>query len=201
MRVIPIKTNPGIYSSKVYLILGNFNVIGDLNTLIDTGSDGYIVNELKNIYTGVGKKTLDQIILTHGHFDHTGGIRSLKEAFNPEILAYNSDRTSIDKFLKNNDTIKCADTWCQIIHAPIHSNDSICIYFPDDDALFTGDLPLDAVSADSSYTQEYLGLLLHISKLKIRTIYPGHGNIINDDIDNKFQRSINIVKKSLNFKE
>lgn len=201
MRVIPIKTNPRKYSSRVYLILGKFNVIGDLNTLIDTGSDGYIINELKNIYTGVGKKTLDQIILTHGHFDHTGGIKFLKEAFDPKVFAFNSDRTKIDRYLKNNDIIKCADTYCQIIHAPIHSNDSVCIYFPDDGALFTGDLLLDAVSQDSSYTQEYLELLLMFSKMNIRAIYPGHGNILNENINAIFQRSINIVKKSLNLIE
>ena len=37
MKIVPLKKRPGTYSCNSYLILGDWNRIEDVNTLIDPG--------------------------------------------------------------------------------------------------------------------------------------------------------------------
>ena len=70
MKVTNLTEGSKIYTSNVYLILGDFNGIDDVNTIIDSGRDSSIFNKITMINTGLGKKQVDQIIITHCHFDH-----------------------------------------------------------------------------------------------------------------------------------
>ena len=74
MKVVPLRSPEPIYSGWSYLLLGEWNRLEDVNTLIDTGTDGSIVDLLPEIYTGVGKRQVDLVLLTHSHFDHAGGV-------------------------------------------------------------------------------------------------------------------------------
>ena len=69
MRVVCLKSNPCQYSCSSYLILGDWNRIEDVNTLVDGGIDEFILEEISKLSTGVGKKGVEQIIHTHGHFE------------------------------------------------------------------------------------------------------------------------------------
>ena len=75
MKVTLLKKNPNIYTCNAYLVRGNWNAISDVNTLIDIGTDSYIYEELQTISTGVGKRRVEQVILTHEHFDHASGLK------------------------------------------------------------------------------------------------------------------------------
>ena len=43
MKIIPLKKNDKIYSCNSYLILGDWNRVEDVNTLIDPGIDGFVL--------------------------------------------------------------------------------------------------------------------------------------------------------------
>ena len=83
MRVVCLKQHPYKYSCSSYLILGDWNRIEDVNTLVDGGIDGFILEEISKLSTGVGKKAVEQIVLTHSHFDHCAGVKFVKK----DILA------------------------------------------------------------------------------------------------------------------
>ena len=68
MKVICLKRNSMKYTCNAYLILGSWNSLQDTNTLIDVGIDASIINEIEKINTGVGKRPVEQIIITHEHF-------------------------------------------------------------------------------------------------------------------------------------
>jgi glyoxylase-like metal-dependent hydrolase (beta-lactamase superfamily II) len=174
VRVIPVPTNPKAYSSRVYLLLGDFNALPDVNTLIDTGGDPWCVNEIKNIYTGAGKKALSKVIITHLHFDHTGGIKGLMEAFNPQVMAFGKDPV-VHQQLYDGEIIKVADTNLQVMYIPEHSNDSICLYNWDTKILFSGDTPLDIKMPGRSHSHEFVPFIEKLLDLGVSTIYPGHG--------------------------
>jgi len=59
MKVTVLKKNPKVYSANAYLVRGNWNAIADLNTLIDIGTNGFIIDEIETISTGVGKKRIE----------------------------------------------------------------------------------------------------------------------------------------------
>ncbi len=197
MRVLKVNTNPTLYSSNVYLILGDFNKIEDVNTLIDTGGDGYIINEIKSLNTGVGKTPVAQIILTHNHFDHSGGLKELKNNFNTKVLAVTNGEY-VDKLLKNNDAVKIGDDYCEIIHISEHSNDSICIYCYNQHILFSGDTPLFITSDNETHSKDFLHKIEYICSLKIDIIYPGHGNPVFNP-QNILNETYKNVKKGIIF--
>jgi len=188
MKIHILQHHHDVYSSNSYLLCGENNRIGDLNTLIDAGADCSIMDEIKQINTGVGKRTVYQILLTHNHFDHTGCIAEIMKEWNSKLLAF-SRQTMADKLLSHNDVIKVADTWCQVIHIPEHSSDSVCFYFPEEKTLFSGDTPLKILTPDITFKPEYLMRMEELGKMKISKIYPGHGGVIENGSE--------IIKRSL----
>ncbi|MBN2694639.1 MBL fold metallo-hydrolase [bacterium] len=194
MRIYKVPTSGAIYSSNVYLLLGDFSRIEDKNTLIDAGGDINIFQEITNFPTGVGKKGVDQIILTHNHFDHTQGISGLKNRYGSKVYAF-SQGGLVDTLLKPNQKIEVADTIATIIYTPGHSNDSICIYFEKEKILFSGDTPIAVYDSEGSHSFEYFDALKRLSYLNLDIIYPGHGNPINNPQE-VLQRSIKNVEKS-----
>ena len=55
MKIISLKKSDTVYSCNSYLILGDWNRIEDINTVIDPGTDGFILDEIEHLSTGVGK--------------------------------------------------------------------------------------------------------------------------------------------------
>ncbi len=155
MRISCINTRQKVYSSNVYFVRGNHNALPDMNTLIDTGSTGFVVNHIYDIHTGVGKKKINQVILTHGHFDHTGGLQEIKKTFSPTIYAHTKIK-GVDRLIKDGDILKIGDDTGHILNIPDHSNDSVCILCKASKTAFTGDLPINGIPKDRKFTAEYI---------------------------------------------
>ncbi len=197
MKIIELKTNPQIYSSKSYLVLGSWNKLSDVNTVIDTGSDSYIINHIERINTGVGKKCVDKVILTHNHFDHVGGIKEIKKKYGAEILAFNK-MAGVDRLLKDGEEILIGDCYFQVIHTPGHSSDSVCLYCKSERILFSGDTAIRVYTSDHAYTDEYIKSLERLSMLRISIIYPGHGEPFIDSPEKILKKSLENMKSSTN---
>lgn len=180
MRVSCINFRQKVYTSNVYLIRGNHNALTDVNTLIDTGSNESVVNYIYDIYTGVGKKKVDQVILTHSHFDHTGGLEAIKQTFSPSIFAH-TKTDGINQVVKDGDVLKIGDEDGHILHVPDHSNDSICILCKASKIAFTGDTPIFNLNDNREFSNQYITFIKQLFKYNIKTIYPGHGNAIKID--------------------
>jgi glyoxylase-like metal-dependent hydrolase (beta-lactamase superfamily II) len=173
VKVICLPHADHVYSANAYLILGTWNHIGDANTLIDVGADASILREVDKASTGVGKNAVDQVILTHNHFDHNGGLAAVREHYKPVVFAHCAG-DGVNVLVKDGQLLRAADGFLQVIHTPGHSSDSICLYSPELKALFCGDVPLVIRSAGSSYSDDFVAALEKISKLDIRVIYSGH---------------------------
>jgi len=190
MKIHIIKPIKGVYSSNAYLLRGSNNRMGDINTLIDVGSNPNLIETIEGINTGVGKKAISQVLITHNHFDHTGSLKMVLDKWDSKLMAYSKNLAPY-KLLNHNDVIKVADTWCQVIHVPEHSSDSVCFYFPEYKMLFSGDTPINIMSSNITFNQVFLERMEELNKFKISTIYPGHGNII--------ENASKVIKRSLSF--
>jgi len=175
MKIFNLTEDSEVYTSNSYLLLGDWNALDDVNTLIDTGADDSIVERIKDINTGVGKKAISQVILTHNHFDHTGALSAIREHFSPVILAHAVDGCKVDRPLKDGQKIRVADRMFEVIHTPGHSHDSICLYCREEKVLFAGDTPVNIRSSGGSYEPGFVAAIERLSKLDIETIYFGHG--------------------------
>ena len=88
MRVINLTENSNIYTSNVYFVNGSWNAMEDVNTLVDVGRDSTIIERIDDISSGVGKKRINQVILTHSHYDHASLLSVIKEIYNPVVYAF-----------------------------------------------------------------------------------------------------------------
>lgn len=195
MKVTLLKKNPKVYSSNVYLVRGDWNAIDDINTLIDVGTDDYILNELDEISTGVGKRRVEQVILTHEHFDHAGALKYIIPRFNPPVIAY-AQLKGVTIRAYDYMQVKIGDRQAQILHTPGHSHDSICIYCEEERTLFSGDTVLNIKTVGGSYTMEYVESLERLSRLKIDVIYSGHDDPVTKNAEEMIKETLKVVKKS-----
>lgn len=169
-----------VYTSNVYLVTGTWNTLEDKNTLVDVGRDPCIIDAIMNASTGVGKKRIEQVVLTHSHYDHAGMLAVVRKEFNPRVFAFSPYLEGIDVVLSDGFTLMMGDRSFEVIHAPGHSSDSVCLFSREEGVLFSGDVPLVINSTDGTYSDQFLNVLQRISNLPVRTIYFGHGDPLRD---------------------
>jgi glyoxylase-like metal-dependent hydrolase (beta-lactamase superfamily II) len=195
MKILMLKKNPNQYSCNVYFVRGTWNALSDINTLIDVGIDDYILNEIDTLSTGVGKKRVEQVILTHEHFDHASGLKYIRKIYNPPVIAYaNIDGGNIAAL--DGMHVKIGDCDAEILHTPGHSHDSICIYCETEKTLFSGDTPLFIRSSGGTYSHQFMNIIEKLSKLKIESIYSGHDEPILSNINIIFKETLRNIRKS-----
>ena len=196
MKVDNLTTHSEVYTSNVYLLTGNWNTLNDLNTLIDVGRDPSILEKIDNAATGVGKQRVEQVILTHSHYDHASLLPVIKKIYNPKVFAASPILAYVDVILKGGETLKIADREFEVIYMPGHSNDSICLYCEEEGILFAGDTSLIICSPGGSYEEGFVNALESICQRDIQTIYFGHGNPLNHACNKALQDSLTNVHKS-----
>jgi glyoxylase-like metal-dependent hydrolase (beta-lactamase superfamily II) len=190
-----LETNPAIYSSNAYLILGEWNKLSDINALVDTGSDAFIQSHIKRINTGVGKVQVNKIILTHTHFDHIGGVSTLRKLYGCQVLAFAEYEKDI-KTVHDGEILPLGDDYFEVIYSPGHSSDSICLYNKSEGILFSGDTQIRINSTDGTYTPEFVNTIKRLSELKISVIHPGHGDPIKENCESLLQNTLRVVEQS-----
>lgn len=190
MKITNLTRPSDIYTSNVYLITGDWNTLEDKNTLIDVGRDPSIINRINNASTGFGKQKIEQVILTHSHYDHASLLPVIKRTFYPRVLAYSSNLQEVDEILKGGELLRIADRQFEVIHTPGHSNDSICLYCAADRVLFAGDTPLIIRSKDNTYAPEFIRIIEYLASKQIERIYFGHGEPLTEDCPSIIQRTL-----------
>jgi len=195
MRVDIIK-NPNTYSCFMYYIRGDWNKIDDVNTLIDVGTDDYILRILKNFNsTGVGKTKVELVILTHEHFDHAAGLKYILKAYKPKVISL-AKLQGVTQNTFDGMKIQIGDREATIFHTPGHSNDSICIYVESEKVLFSGDMPLVIQNTKGTFTKEYVEAFTKLVNLDIQVIYSGHDQPIVSNVNTILKTSLDLILKS-----
>ena len=197
MRVLRLENSGLIYSCNVYLVLGDWSKISDVNTLVDVGRDPAVFDALALAPTGVGKRAVEQVVLTHEHFDHVELVGAIRDRFQPTICAFRGGVEGVDRVLEDGDELRAGDATLEVLHTPGHSSDSVCFYCREAGVLFAGDTPLLLQSSDGSYEADYAAALEKICKRDIRTIYFGHGEPLVEDCNTRLRRSMEIVNESV----
>jgi len=179
MKITNLTENSKQYTSNVFLVLGTWNTVDDINTLIDVGSDIAIISKIENINTGLGKKKIDQVIITHSHSDHAALLENIKAAFNPRICAFNSHLKGIDQILKDGDKLRIGEQQFEVFHITAHSYDSICLFGEEEGILFSGDTTFPIEFENEVLKKENEYVLARLKEKNIKMVYPGHGEIHN----------------------
>lgn len=99
------------------------------------------------------------ILITHGHFDHTGGVAALQAATGAKTYIHEADAKALesareslsymvgraqetahaDVLLHDGDTIDAAGLHIRVLHTPGHSKGGVCYVLDRERVLFCGD--------------------------------------------------------------
>ncbi len=163
------------YTANAYLVTGDRNSNGSINTLVDVGGDPDIISKINNIPADGARKRISQVVLTHDHYDHICMLEKIRELYSPIVCAYSHHIPGVDRVLSDGDILHCGDRDFIVIWAPGHSPDSICLYCPANGTLFTGDNHLHTNAGDPKYFKKYHEVKKYIASLDVSVICPGHG--------------------------
>ena len=168
--MIKVEPIPAFSDNYIWLVTTNEGSIvidpGDANPVIE------YLNKNKDL-------TLNSILLTHHHYDHSGGIEDLRKRYDLKVFGPNNQIKSVDHRVVEGDEILVNGLIFKVIEVPGHTLDHIAFYYDDDDnpILFCGDTLFAAGCGrvfEGTFDQMYKSLL-KLKKLPENTIvYSGH---------------------------
>lgn len=182
----------GDYQTNCYLLWQEGN---DHCLLIDPGYASPVVEE----QMGQRGLTLEAILLTHGHFDHVGGVRALAERthcrvfLNPQELELPESLTAGSLYYTDTygegDTLTLAGLTFGVLQTPGHTRGSVCLKFPE--AIFVGDT---LFAGSCGRTDLFGGDWGELSRSLRRladlpgeySLFPGHGSATTLERERKY---------------
>ena len=106
------------------------------NTLVDPGDSEPIISTIDEL--GI---TIDDILITHHHFDHIGGLELLKPLIKGSVIGPKNNAIDLlDKHVSEGDIIESIGLEFSIFEVPGHTLDHIAFYSETEkEVLFCGD--------------------------------------------------------------
>jgi ribonuclease/clavin/mitogillin len=193
-----------VWSERVTVALGQnpslFTGPGTNTYVVGTGRRRLLVDpgEGRESYLPVLERAMERagcegfeaIVLTHGHPDHMGGVRSILDRFGAMPVwkrpwpdhdpIYDLPLSTID----DGGTVRTEGATLRAVHTPGHAPDHLCYVLEEERALFSGDNVLGVgttvIPLGSGDLGEYMASLERMLALAPARIYPAHGPAIED---------------------
>ena len=128
-----------------YMVMG---VLANNVYLVSDGEGTFVVDpscDAEKILAALGEARLDAIVLTHGHFDHTGAAAALREATGAPVIASVLDAPQIenpagadlasrgvpcpvDRTVAQGDIVEVGSMKWKVIETPGHTPGSLCLF-------------------------------------------------------------------------
>ena len=165
-------------------------IVGQLETncyLLDIDNHVLIIDpgdEYEKIMNSVGSRTIDGVLITHGHFDHIGA----KDKFDKnDIYDFSNLKEGIITIGKFN---------FEVIYTPGHKEDLISFYFDKEKLLFCGDFIFyESIGRTDLDGGNILDMYVSLKKTDRFSddvvIYPGHGRSTDFKHERKYNMFLN----------
>jgi glyoxylase-like metal-dependent hydrolase (beta-lactamase superfamily II) len=188
---VALGQNPGPFTgpgTNTYLV-----GTGRRRILLDPGEGraGYPA-VLERAMARAGCDAIQEIVLTHGHRDHMGGVRSVLERFG-EVPVSKRPWPELDagyglglRVIDDGAVVRTEGATLRAVHAPGHAPDHLCFVLEEERALFSGDNVLGVgttvIPLPTGDLADYMASLERLLAERPRRIYPAHGPLIEDGV-------------------
>jgi glyoxylase-like metal-dependent hydrolase (beta-lactamase superfamily II) len=189
-----------LWSSQTANNCNTFFIDGEKKILVDPGHHqlfGHVQDGLSRL--SLTPQDIDLVIITHAHPDHMEAVKIFADtstsiavsavemdfirSFPPHLLSAFGIPDFEPEVLLQEGELKVGNVNLQVIHTPGHSPGSVCIYWPDEKALFAGDVVFnqgvgrtDIPGGDGAKLKESITKL---SRLEADYLLAGHGEIVS----------------------
>jgi hydroxyacylglutathione hydrolase len=185
--------DPRVNNANTYFIKGAKNI------LIDPGHYhlvGYVRDHLSRL--SLTTDDIDLVIVTHAHPDHIEGIQAFSGS--STLIALHSAELEFIKLsaphygssagisglepqvLLKEGELRVDDMSFLVIHTPGHSPGSVCLYWPENKALFCGDVifqqGLGRTDLPGGNGKQLKESIRRLAQLDVEYLFPGHGDIV-----------------------
>lgn len=184
----------GSFSTNSYIV---YNTDGREAVLIDPPSNAdYILNMISQ-----QRFKLQAILLTHGHIDHMGAVKQIREAL-PDVQVYAAREEAevlgdsmknlsamfggpmsleADVYLRDGETVSFMgrEIVCKLV--PGHTQGGMCYYIPEEHMVFSGDTLFAGSVGRSDFPTGSAATLIRSIEEQLfvlpedTKVYPGHG--------------------------
>ncbi len=193
-------------------------MIGDCNVYLIVGDDGRIsMIDSSNGFTsksivdamnknGFSIDNLDTIIMTHGHFDHVGGVYKFADMHDFSLVASQGEAPfiesgnsgficpfmplkckpiNVDVKLREGDVVDVGNLSLRVVETPGHTSGSICLYDRSLKVLFSGDTVFTEGSfgrydLQTGSLEQLTNSIKRLSELDVDLLMPGHMSPVRD---------------------
>lgn len=156
----------------------------------------------------IGETDLKYILLTHGHFDHIIGVKSVKEKYGAQVVIskedepmLNSSKLSLavfcnapqnnvdaDIIVKDGDEITLGEIKIKVMATPGHTSGSVC--YIAENCIFSGDTLFYCSCGRTDFPSgSHEQMMSSLQKLKALDgdykVYTGHNNLTTLDFERK----------------
>ncbi len=178
----------------------NVYVLNEGRTLIDAGNFYGMLHELSEVFD---ISLLEQIFITHCHFDHVGGMGELFDWCNPKVYGHldtlphinfhgvpfmkimeKAGRADQVMILRGGERLQAGPHLLEVISTPGHTRGDICLYERQNRILFSGDTvfpssPTENILADADKAlgnmDQLADSLGRLVPYEVDFLLPGHG--------------------------
>ncbi|XP_041470066.1 endoribonuclease LACTB2-like isoform X1 [Lytechinus variegatus] len=169
---------------------------GTRRVLIDTGEENKpeFLKNLRNTLAENGT-SIQEILLTHWHHDHVGGIADIFQELHLENNVkvsklprhpYQAETINGDKltynYLQDGEKVTTEGATLRVVYTPGHTDDHMVLVLEEENAVFTGDCVLGEGTAVFEDLYTYMKSLELLVSINPSRLYPGHGPIVDDAV-------------------
>lgn len=192
--LFPVRTptQPPATHTNCYIVGGRELVVVDPASPYD--DERAALDELLDTLAGEGRR-VRELIVTHLHPDHVGGVEHLSERLGVPVAAHRitaealEGTVRVDRFVEDGERITLEgppEISLRALHTPGHARGHLCLFEERNRALLTGDLVVGlgtvVIDPPEGNMVDYLRSLTRVRDLDPTVIFGAHGPAVGNPI-------------------